>query len=337
VIRQSKRFTFLTHSMNTIIGKSYTWEKAYIQFHTGTMLATPWVRGSYTFLDTYNVKAVWAGYIHILTFNETYTQFTSIRESDGNKVLGCVIEYKSTIPSIRVDYKNESTELCHMAKRYNIDKSSQRLNPGPDDSHHCHPYSLLYHALFNKHRAEPLTFCEIGIAEGRSLLLWEEYFTNATIYGFEYMSKWLTNWKETYSSKTHTFRTTGSESILIPRIHVDYMNVQNDQDILVPLQKTGVLFDCIIDDSTHMFYDMIRIIRNARAFLKPGGLLIIEDIRREFDEVWFYNELKDILDEFKTVCFMDLDHARRNSGDVNNDKLLLLVKKGTPIFDCSIF
>ena len=66
--------------------------------------------------------------------------------------------------------------------------------------------------------------------------------------------------------------------------------------------------------------------------------MIIEDIRREYDEAWFYNELKDILGEFQTVCFVDLDHARRTSGNVNNDKVLLLVKQGgAPIFDCTFF
>lgn len=308
-----------------LVGKSYTWDKTSIQFHRGTKLATPWVMGTYTFLDSHKVKAVWAGFTHILTFNENYTQFTSVRESDYNTLIGHLLkpEQLSTISSVRIDYKNASTELCHLGKRYNVDKSSQRENPGPDDSHHCHPYSLLYHALFKKRREEPLTFCEIGIAEGHSLLMWEEYFPKATIYGFEYMSKWLKNWKDNYFNKN--------------RIHVNFMNVQKDVDIITPFSSTGKLFDCIIDDSSHLYYDMIRIIRLGKTFLKPGGLMIIEDIRREFDETWFYRDLKDILNEFQTVCFVDLEHARRNSGDINNDKVLLLIKNGTPIFDCTFF
>jgi len=311
--------------MNHLVGKSYTWDKMSIQFHKDSKLATPWTMGLYTFLESHKVKAVWAGYTHILTFNPSYTEFTSVRESDKNIVMGCLLppDQLSTIPSVHIDYKNASTELCHIGKRYNVDKSSQRENPGPDDSHHCHPYSLLYHALFKKRRQEPLTFCEIGIAEGRSLLMWDEYFPKATIYGFEFMSKWLTNWKDNYSNKH--------------RIHVNYINVQKDVDIITPFQATNTLFDCIIDDSSHLYYDMIRIIRLGKTFLKPGGLMIIEDIRREFDEAWFYRDLKDILDEFQTVCFVDLDHARRNSGDINNDKVLLLVKKGLPIFEFTFF
>lgn len=146
-----------------LVGKSYTWDKTSIQFHRGTKLATPWVMGTYIFLDSHKVKAVWAGFTHILTFNENYTQFTSVRESDYNTLIGHLLkpEQLSTISSVRIDYKNASTELCHLGKRYNVDKSSQRENPGPDDSHHCHPYSLLYHALFKSEERSPSLFVRL--------------------------------------------------------------------------------------------------------------------------------------------------------------------------------
>jgi len=73
---------------------------------------------------------------------------------------------------------------------------------------------------------------------------------------------------------------------------------------------------------------MIRIIRQGHPFLKPGGMMIIEDIQRSFDELWFWKELKDILHEFQLVTFVDLEHERRNSGSVQNDKVLILIKKG---------
>jgi uncharacterized protein YutD len=71
-------------------------------------------------------------------------------------------------------------------------------------------------------------------------------------------------------------------------------------------------------------------------FLKPGGMIIIEDIRKAFDESWFYEDLKDVLHEFQQIFFVDLEHDRRNSGMVNNDKVLILVKRGEPIFNCSL-
>jgi len=312
--------------MDTLIDTSYTWEKASICFRSGNLLATPWCLGTYELVHPNKVEATWGGYTHTLTFTPDFKAFTSVRAQDGETVTGTLVpkEAQSKIPSIRLDYKNAKCELCELGRRYNVDKSSQRDNPGPDDSHHCHPYSLLYHALFSKRRQDPLTFCEIGIAEGRSLLMWNDYFPNAAIYGFEYLEKWLINWYANYADRT--------------RVHVNYMNVRTDETIIKPFLDTKVQYDCIIDDSSHMFYDMIRIIRQGRSFLKPGGMLIIEDIRRSFDELWFWRELQDILDEFQLVTFVDLEHDRRNSGSVQNDKVLILIKKGAaPIIEFNLF
>ena len=138
------------------------------------------------------------------------------------------------------------------------------------------------------------------------------------------MEKWIVNWFANYADRT--------------RVHVNYMNVRTDETIIKPFSDTKVLYDCIIDDSSHVFYDMIRIIRQGRSFLKPGGMMIIEDIRRSFDELWFWRELQDILDEFQLVTFVDLEHDRRNSGIVQNDKVLILIKKGAaPIIEFNLF
>jgi hypothetical protein len=204
-------------------------------------------------------------------------------------------------------------------KKYNIDKCSQRENPGANDSEHCHPYSLLYNSLFHMNRYAPLNFCEIGIAEGRSLLAWEEYFPNSQIYGFEKYESFIQLWQQYHSEKIN--------------VHVEPMDVQIESNIIGAFQRSGAMFDCIIDDSSHYFFDMIRIIRAAIPFLKPGGMIIIEDIRKSFDESWFYNELKDVLPHFQSVYFVSLEHDRRNSGNVHNDKVLILVKNGPMIFN----
>ena len=310
--------------MSQIIGKYYTWGNVTIFFDINGILCTPWTMGDYQWLDSMTVRATWGGYSHILTFNKTFMAFNSVRSGDGEPVTSTLVEFAkdSTIPSIKIDYKDSVTDLCLLAKKYNIDKSSQRENPGPNDSNHCHPYSLLYSALFSKVKDTEMNFCEIGIAEGRSLLMWNEYLPNSQIYGFEFFQKWLDNWSTNHSDLT--------------RVKVAAMDVRDDSSIVGPLETTGVLYDCIIDDSSHMFYDMIRIIKQSLPFLKPGGMIIVEDIRKSFDEAWFYNELKAVLDQFQKVFFVDLDHVRRNSGVVNNDKVLVLIKNGPTAFDFSL-
>jgi 2-polyprenyl-3-methyl-5-hydroxy-6-metoxy-1,4-benzoquinol methylase len=306
-----------------ILNKRYTFSSASIIFRENNILGTPWQMGTYEIKDSKTVHAIWAGLTHILLFNVDYTEFTSIRTSDGDSLKGTIIHDKSNIPYVFIDYKDSSTELCMLGKKYNVDKSSQRENPGPNDSNHCHPYTLVYDALFRDNKDAKLMLCEIGIAEGRSLLMWNEYFTNAEIYGFDVWPRWIDNWTNNFSEYS--------------RVHVNYMNVREVDKIVKPLTNTGVMFDCIIDDSTHSFYDIIRIIKNSLQYIKPGGMIIIEDIQKAFDEYWFYVELSPILSEFSKVYFIDLEHYRRNSGTVNNDKLLILVKKGHPIFSSSLF
>ena len=310
--------------MSQVIGKYYSWGHLSIFFDKSGILLTPWTNGVYEWLDDFTINASWSGLIHRLSFNKTFTEYTSIRTNDGITSNGSLVPFAktSTIPSITIHYKDSAGELCYIGKKYNVDKSSQRENISYNQFHHCHPYSLLYDSLFRKLRNEPLNFCEIGVAEGHSLLMWEEYFPEAEIYGFEKFSHWLDAWNTKYSNKQ--------------RIHVNSMDVLNEVDIIQPLKNTGVLFDCILDDSSHIFNDMIRIIKCGLNYLKPGGIIIIEDIRKGFDEEWFYIKLKDILHEFQTVFFVELNHNRRNSGCINNDKVLILVKNGPQYFNFSL-
>lgn len=301
-----------------ILNKSYAFSTASVIFRENGILGTPWAIGHYTIKDTFIVEATWDTLAHTFTFNTSYTEFTSVRKKDGQNMKGKLISDTSKIPHVYIDYKNASSELCILGRKYNVDKSSQRDNPGPNDANHCHPYTLVYNKLFSTQKDSPITFCEIGIADGRSLLMWNEYFTAAKIYGFERWPHWLTNWKTKYSE--------------LSRVSVNYMNVRKVDEITNPLTNTGVKYDCIIDDSTHSFYDMIRIIKSALPFVNPGGMILIEDIQKSFDEYWFYTELFPILHEFSLLYFIDLEHDRRNSGAINNDKMLILVKKGTPIF-----
>ena len=300
-----------------ILNKTYSFSVAHVIFREMGLLGTPWAIGTYTIQGPFTVEATWAKLTHTFTFNESYTEFVSVRKKDGSISMGKLVHQKSASPSMYIDYKDSSTELCVLGKKYNVDKSSQRDNPGPNDSNHCHPYTLVYDALFKDKRHSPLTFCEIGIAEGRSLLMWNEYFTHATIYGYERWPRWLTQWKTNFD---------------LPRVKVNAMNVKNENEIVIPFTEAGVQYDCILDDSTHDFYDMIRIIRCAVPFVKPGGMIIIEDIQKSFDEYWFYSQLLPMAHEFSKMYFIDLEHNRRNSGAVNNDKLLILIKKGEPIF-----
>ena len=218
--------------------------------------------------------------------------------------------------TLKINYQSNSSELCEIGKKYDTDKSSQRNNV--TDYRHCHPYTLFYDGLFKNRREEHLKIAELGILDGASLLMWNEYFKNAEIYGFEYNNDLINNFKQKFNNE---------------QITLANLNVTNKESIVNAFRNLNVLYDIIIDDTTHQFEDQIRVIENTYLYLKPGGMLIIEDIFKSYNENDYIDRLTPILEHFQDYYFVELDHNNKNSTGWNNDKLFVLIKGGDePIF-----
>jgi len=221
-----------------------------------------------------------------------------------------------TCNSLNINYKSNKSELCEIGKKYDTDKSSQRLNV--TDNRHCHPYTLFYDSLFREKKNEKLNIAELGILYGSSLLMWQEYFNNANIYGFEYNHKYINNFKQNYNNE---------------RITLSHIDVTNQTSIINTFSKLDVKYDVIIEDTIHEFENQIRVINNVYQYLKPGGILIIEDIFKSYNENDYITILEPILHHFQDYYFVTLDHINKNSTGWDNDKLFILVKNGAePIF-----
>lgn len=221
-----------------------------------------------------------------------------------------------TPTSFHIDYKETNSELCMIGAYYDTDKSSQRNNV--TDDRYCHPYTLFYNSIFKDVKDEELVIGEIGILHGSSMLMWREFFKNASLYGFEYDTNFINSFKNNYDND---------------RIELVQINVHDQQSISEAFLSTNVQYDLIIEDSTHQFEDQLRVIENVYSYLKPGGMLIIEDIFKSYNEQDYIERLKPILHNFQDYYFVTLDHKNRNSTGWDNDKLFVLVKAGaTPIF-----
>ena len=218
--------------------------------------------------------------------------------------------------SLKIDYKNNSSDLCMIGKKYDTDKSSQRNNV--TNTRHCHPYTLFYDGLFKNKKEETLKIAELGILDGASMLMWREYFKNANIYGFEYNNTLITNFKKKFNND---------------RITLANIDVTNKDSITNAFKQLDISYDLIIEDTTHQFEDQIRVIENVYPYLKEGGMLIIEDIFKSYNEDDYLKRLEPILKHFQDYYFVELDHVNKNSTGWNNDKLFVLVKGGSnPIF-----
>jgi predicted O-methyltransferase YrrM len=222
----------------------------------------------------------------------------------------------SEVISFNVNYKESVSDLCIIGKKYDTDKSSQRVYLTP--TRHCHPYTLFYHSLFKDKKNSDLVIAELGILKGASLLMWREYFPNARLYGFEFDENLIQSFQKKFSND---------------RIVLAPLNVHEESCIAQAFHTMGVLYDLIIEDTTHQFEDQIRVVENIYPYLKPGGMLIIEDIFKSYKEQDYLDRLEPILNQFQDYYFISMDHKNRNSAGWDNDKLFVLVKGGAdPIF-----
>jgi len=216
--------------------------------------------------------------------------------------------------ALKINYKNLSCELCEIGRKYDTDKSSQR--DYVTNTRHCHPYTLFYDGLFKNNRDEPLNIAEMGILDGGSLLMLKDYFKNANIYGFEYSYQLIDNFKKNFDNSRVTLG------------NIDVTNKQSIINAFSNASNANTLYDIIIDDTTHQSEDQIRVIENTYQYLKPGGILIIEDIFKAYDQQDYIRRLQHVLHNFQDFYFVELDHKNRNSTGWDNDKLFILVKGG---------
>ena len=172
--------------------------------------------------------------------------------------------------------------------------------------------------MFKNKKNDNLKLAELGILDGASLLMWKDYFTNAEIYGFEYDNNLINNFTTKFNNE---------------RITLANVDVSRADSIIKTFGEINTMYDIIIEDTTHQFEDQIRVIENIYQYLKPGGVLIIEDIFKKYNEYDYLVRLKPILEHFQDYYFVELDHNNRNSTGWDNDKLFVLIKSGDqPIF-----
>lgn len=82
-----------------IIGQKYSWgEHGWICFEANNLLLTKWVEGSYEWVDSHSLHAIWAGFRHFLRFNSNYSTFMSTRLEDHNSVRGYAITHTKLSP-----------------------------------------------------------------------------------------------------------------------------------------------------------------------------------------------------------------------------------------------
>jgi SAM-dependent methyltransferase len=208
---------------------------------------------------------------------------------------------------ITIDTSLFNTILCESGRKHNTNKSPYNLVG------HRSGYTGLYYLLFDKLKNKEINFAEIGIEKNASTRAWREYFDKAKIHTFEYDKNKIEDAIKDDLNETYYHE----------------IDVRNAINIKNTFKNLNIKFDIIIDDSLHTFKEQIKIIYNVKDFLKPGAMLIIEDIyrfRKDHDEKRYYKEIFDIKDEFKKIFFVDTRHINNFTASWKCEKLLILIK-----------
>ena len=215
---------------------------------------------------------------------------------------------KKSFNKVFIDTSLSTTKLCELGKKFPTVKSPIQLTGYRMGL--TGVYSLLFSSLIDK----TITLAEIGIEDNNSIKMWRNYFKKAKIYGFEYVDRKIKKAKKDKLNKTY----------------IRKINVHNEKDITESFKKTKTRFDIIIDDSTHIFEDQIRIIKNCYKFLNKNGILIIEDIykyRKTHSEENYFKNLRKFKKYFHEIVFIDCGHVNTFTANWKSNKILLMTRK----------
>jgi hypothetical protein len=122
-----------------------------------------------------------------------------------------------------------------------------------------HSYANFYDVEFDARRLTTLYVLEIGVAKGGSLRLWHDWFRNAYIQGVDTARCW-------------------TPTPLYPRLDAFRMEAYAATTYAYYLSGP---WDIVIDDGSHKLPDQKFVLEFFPQHLRPGGILIIEDVQAE--------------------------------------------------------
>jgi len=147
--------------------------------------------------------------------------------------------------------------LCELALKHRTDKGGGHLTYGNHTTTHCHNYTPVYHQLFAQARSFPVKLLEIGVNQGCSLRMWEEYFPEGTIYGFDILPECLFN---------------------AGRIKCVRADQSDPASLRQAVRQCMSPFDIIIDDGSHLLEHQVTSMNALLPFMRKDGYYVIEDV-----------------------------------------------------------
>jgi len=151
-----------------------------------------------------------------------------------------------------IQLNNDQVKLIDIVDNSKTDKNTN------------HSYLELYNNLLYKKKDTAKNVLEVGIFNGGSIKLWNDYFINAKIYGVDIMNIDIV-WEE-IKNKENIILYTSTDAY--------------DEDIFNSnfLEK-NIKFDFMLDDGPHTLESMKQFIKLYSQVMTDDGILIIEDVQ----------------------------------------------------------
>ena len=191
---------------------------------------------------------------------------------------------------------------------YNVTLTELNASKLINDNHHVewtsdketdHSYLSGYYEYEFENKSRDINLLEIGVAQGDSLRLWSEWFTEGKITGIEVNDN-------------------------LPRVLSDYSKINliiadgfSDETIN---RFEDNSFDYIIDDGPHTLASMVISAQKWIDKVKPGGKLIIEDVQ----EFLWAELIGSYVDKAKIKSYRVFD-LRENKG--RYDDIIIEIEK----------
>lgn len=156
------------------------------------------------------------------------------------------------------------------------------MKHGTDKSSINHRYLDIYEQYLDAMRFDAIHMLEIGIKDGASLNLWEEYFDNpkAILSAIDINSECMANVPDTYRWQ-------------------GFHGKQSSPGVLDGVIARGPL-DVVLDDGSHRGADQKASLERLWPAVAPGGLYIIEDLHCAYQKSLHWNKGVDIVEYVRT-------------------------------------
>jgi hypothetical protein len=132
------------------------------------------------------------------------------------------------------------------------------------DKNTVHSYLPLYQKLLINKKETAKNVLEVGICNGGSIKLWNDFFTNATIYGLDIMN--INDVWENIKNKEQIILHTSKDAY-------------NEDFFTAKFLYKNIKCDFMLDDGPHTLESMKQFIKLYSQIMTDDGILIIEDVQ----------------------------------------------------------